>query len=121
MAMDYSACAIPKGRPAKLEKADRVRERETADERENVKVRARSGGQCEVYERRRRLSRCKRRAFQIHHMIGGWGRRARGKSLLAKHKQHVCADCHSDITGHVLMRRGDHVDPLYTDWYERAK
>ena len=53
-------------------------------------------------------------------MIGGWGKRARGNSVLAGHKQHVCARCHQDITGHVLQRVGGPV-PVWTDHYRRVR
>ncbi len=116
MPIDYSQSALPKARPAKLAKADRARARIKRDEEENVAVKARSGGRCEVVIIAG--SRCKRRAFHVHHMLGGIGVRARGKSALAQHKQHVCSDCHADITGHVLRRIGGDV-PLWTDEYER--
>lgn len=115
---------FPKPRPAKLDRDAKRRQRQTEDERENRKVRARSGGRCEVmtvlrFESGARLGcRCARRASQIHHQIGGWGSRARGESLRAERKQHVCAECHSDITGHVLQRVGG-VTPHYLDVYER--
>ena len=37
-------------RPAKLEKADRVKARESLDAAESKKVKARSGGRCEIGE-----------------------------------------------------------------------
>lgn len=123
MSIDYSTSALPKGRPAKLAKADRANDREAIDKRESKKVKQRSGGQCEVRERYADSIvpyRCTRRAFHVHHMLGGIGVRARGKSALAIHKQHVCSDCHSDITGHVLRHIGG-VIPLWTDAYKREK
>jgi hypothetical protein len=107
---------LQKPRPAALDRHDRRTARETVDERESKKVRKRSGGQCEIRIVRR--PRCRKRAWQIHHMIGGWGKRARGPSLLAKHKQHVCNDCHPLLTGNVLKRRGGPI-PIWTDTYER--
>jgi hypothetical protein len=124
MAVDYSKLALPKGRPAKLAKADRTKARKVDDETENETVKERSGGQCEVVwfgSRSRIAKRCPRRAAPgVHHMIGGWGKRARGKSLLAMHKQDVCTQCHSLITSHVLRRIGGDV-PRWTDEYERAE
>jgi hypothetical protein len=122
MTIDYSQLPLAKGRPAKLAKADRAKTREGLDAAESAAVKVRSGGRCEVvsFGARRLLERCKRRAFHVHHMLGGIGVRARGKSALAIHKQHVCSDCHSDITGHVLRRVGGDV-PLWTDEYERAE
>ena len=114
---------FPKPRPAMLEREDRRKTLKSEDEAENKKVRARSDGQCEVRERYQDTVvpyRCTRRANQIHHMIGGWGKRARGTSKLAAHKQHACDTCHREITGHVLKRIGG-VTPRWTDTYERAK
>ena len=124
---------FPKPRPAALDRADRRKALKAADEAENKKVRARSGGQCDVVIERYAephdsdpfnrwcltFSRCGRRATQVHHMIGGWGKRARGNSKLAEHKQYCCNTCHKEITGHVLKRVGG-VTPLWTDHYRRA-
>jgi hypothetical protein len=115
-------------RPSKLEKKDIRRQREVNDDRESDKVKARSKGQCEVYELegiegeryKRKAVRCKRRAVHVHHMLGGNGTRARGKSALAIHKQHLCNQCHSDIHAHVLRRFGQ-VEPRFTDEYERVR
>lgn len=114
---------FPKPRPAKLERLARKQIRESLDAAENKKVKARSGGQCEVfvlitppaYGRK-----CQRRGNQTHHMIGGWGKRARGISALAEHKQWVCQTCHDDIGGHVLRRIGGD-PPVWTDVYERVR
>lgn len=108
--------------PAKVEKAVRTKKRLATDEDESAKVKVRSGGRCEVVwfgRKARTVKRCDKFAAQLHHMIGGWGKRARGKSILAEHKQHVCNDCHPLITGHVLRRIGGDV-PLWTDEYERV-
>lgn len=94
---------------------------------ENAAVRGRSGGQCEVREIVRDSIvpyRCTERATQVHHMIGGRGRRGVGISALKEHKQAVCDSCHLDITGDIggkrLKRIGD-VLPHWTDYYERVK
>ena len=102
------------------------------DRRESAVVRERSGGQCEVREPYGIRSqtdplaytlRCPRYAVQVHHMIGGNGKRGKGISALQEHKQHVCKSCHDDITGRVggkrLQRIGG-VVPLWTDCYERS-
>ena len=119
-----SGLQFPKPRPAALERKDRRTARKSKDEAENKKVRARSGGLCEVAAPRMSahgaFARCVRRATQVHHMIGGWGKRARGNSILAEHKQHVCADCHGNINGHVLQRIGGAV-PQWTDYYRRVR
>ena len=122
MSIDYSGFALPKGKPAKVEKAERTRKRLASDDEESDKVKERSGGRCEITwfgKKARRVKRCEKRAFHVHHMIGGWGKRARGISILAEHKQHACEDCHGLITGHVMRRVGGDV-PLWTDEYERV-
>jgi hypothetical protein len=120
--MDYTGLAHPKGRPRKLEKADRLKVRVSKDEAESDKVKARSKGRCEVWTQvnRKVAWQCKRRAVHVHHMLGGNGVRGRGQSALKAHKQHVCTDCHSDIGAHVLVRIGG-VVPLWTDRYSRVK
>lgn len=127
MGMDTRHLPYSKGRPAKLAREDRRRARQSADLIENEKVKARSGGRCEVtVNRLDRLglwsgaSRCTRRAIHIHHLLSGIGVRAHGRSLLADHKLDVCLRCHSDIHGHVLNRIGDPL-PLWTDCYERVR
>lgn len=114
----------PKPRPAKLERADRKSARESKDKAENLKVKARSGGRCEITEwtdwRHEAISfietgkhpgafvRCKRRGLHVHHKLSGIGVRGRGASALAANKLHVCQDCHSDIHAHVLLADGAH-------------
>lgn len=95
---------FPKPRPAKLERQDRRRARQSADEAENVKVRARSRGYCELMTSAK--WRCNRPARHIHHKIGGWGKRARGVSILAVNKLHLCPGCHADVHAHVLVPDG---------------
>lgn len=116
---------FPKGRPAALDRKDQRIARKAQDEAENRVVKERSGGRCEVVELREtraavrlETARCQRRAIHIHHMIGGWGKRARGSSILSIHKQHTCDECHRLITGHVLQRVGDKL-PLWSDLYQR--
>lgn len=114
--MDTSKLAFPKGRPAALLRADVKKRRLSVDERESEKVKARSGGRCEVVEWGR--ERCKRRAFHVHHMLGGNGLRGRGESAKAIRKQHVCANHHRDIGAHVLERLGGPM-PHWQDRYRR--
>ena len=95
---------LPKPRPRALEKGDRRRVRETTDQRESAKVKARAQGRCEVIIVGE--GRCTRRDVHTHHLIGGWGRRNRGPSILAAHKLRTCARCHSEITTHVLVSNG---------------
>ena len=85
------ALAFPKPLPQMLEREER-RARQRARERvENAKVRRRSGGRCEVVLDDRR---CRKSGREIHHLLGGHGRRGRGESLLATHKVHACAVHH---------------------------
>ena len=118
-----SGLQFPKPRPAKLEKADRLKARVSIDDRESATVKARSEGRCEVRWRGKpteALHCCQRRANHVHHMLGGIGVRGRGESAKAIRKQHVCSDCHSDIGNHVLVRQGDQV-PHWTDRYTRVQ
>ena len=86
--------AIPKPPP-------RPRKRRIAwDRAESARVKARSDGRCEcvvIFE-----GRCPRRATEVHHLLGGHGRRGRGASALAENKLHLCARHHRDITEHRL-------------------
>lgn len=120
MPIDYSAIAraggIGKGIPLAAQKAERLRKRQTIDERESEKVKARSGGRCEVVVDGRR---CSRRAFEVHHLLGGHGVRGRGLSAKAAAKQHCCQVCHSAITSHRIQRIGSAV-PHYTDRYRKV-
>jgi hypothetical protein len=90
---------IPKGKPKMLEKEESDRVWQRLDKTESEKVKRRSRGICEVTVGR---VRCHRRAFEVHHHIGGWKLRGRGPSALAKNKTHACSDCHREITGNVL-------------------
>lgn len=118
MAINYAAIADAGG----IEKPTyRPRHSRRLDDRESVKVRARSGGRCEIDVVGE--GRCFRRADHVHHMIGGWKRRARGESALAIRKQHACAPCHLDITGRLggkrLIRVGGAM-PHHADSYRRV-
>lgn len=117
-------CAKP--RPQMLERGERKASVEALDRAESKQVKRRSGGTCEVvvqelcYLNHWILSRCQRRATHVHHMLGGWGRRARGPSALAVHKQHVCPECHAEITGHVLKLLTGWDVPRFDMPYERV-
>ena len=111
---------FPKQRPALLDKQAHKKTVVDLDRLENDKVKQRSGGWCEIHELHEGVAvRCKRRAYEIHHLLGGWRRRSRGASALAEHKQHVCRTCHRLITGHVLQHIGVQV-PRWTDKYRRV-
>lgn len=99
---------LAKPRPKLLDKRNVAREVAKIDRDENLIVKLRSQGQCEVVYvaanviRHKLEWRCAHRGAHIHHLISGIGRRNRGISILAEHKLHVCAECHMEIHGHVL-------------------
>ena len=100
MAIDYSGFAIPKGRPKALDVREAKAELATTDRKENAKAKTRAAGTCEVRDLH---ARCWRKDVHTHHLIGGIGRRNRGKSILAAHKLRVCDRCHRDIHAKVLQ------------------
>lgn len=97
---------FPKPRPRALQKADRLKLREKVDKAESAKVKARSGGRCELIDLKR--GRCGRRALHIHHRLSGIGVRGRGASAKAENKLNLCDRCHSDIHAHILVPDGAH-------------
>lgn len=108
VAIDYSGFAIPKSRVKALDKADAKATLATKDKAENAKAKARAKGQCEVVETRiyacpaSYAERCPNKDTETHHLIGGIGRRNKGKSILAAYKLRVCKRCHADITANIL-------------------
>lgn len=119
-ASDCPELAFPKARPRALDKDDKKKLVVSADKAEDKLVKARSKGQCEVFVVG--VGRCQKKGEgDPHHMLGGWGRRARGRSALAEHKQHCCKKHHDEITKHILrlMVHGDL--PRFDDAYERFK
>lgn len=114
---------FPKPRPRALEKQDRAKHKQSIEDRENAKVKARSKGQCEVKERSTAgTHRCLKRAVQIHHFLGGMGRRGVRESALAENKLHVCADDHDLITRHILQQHWRDVnDRAGTAYFIRLK
>lgn len=76
------------------DQAERAQQRATLDRLEHAKVKARSGGRCEVVIAG---VRCKLRAVHDHHRLGGSGRRNAGDSVLASQRLHTCAFCHMAI------------------------
>lgn len=101
MERDYKP--ILKPRPIALERDERRAKIATTDKKENAKVKARSGGRCEVMIVG---LRCKARAGEIHHHLGGWRMRGRGPSALAENKTHACSKHHAQITGNILEHLG---------------
>lgn len=109
MAVDYSRLAFPKGRVKALDKQDAKAALEAKDKAENAKAKKRAQGRCEVVEavligssNRVALGFCTKKDTQTHHLIGGIGRRNKGKSILADYKLRVCKECHAAITANVL-------------------
>ena len=110
MAIDYEAIrragGIGKGTPIRTKIEQAKAAWQTIDDRESWKVRKRSGGQCEV---RIGNSRCWKRAFEVHHHMGGFGIRGRGESAKATNKSHCCSACHGLITSRRLQHvKGNH-------------
>lgn len=116
---------FPKPRPKYLDTRERASQTARIDREERAKCHDRSGGRCEVYEKvpgRRLWLRCMRRASENHHLIGGIGRRNRGRSILAKHRLDTCDTCHTDITWHVLIPvDGTKKEDAATVRYERIR
>jgi len=112
MAIDYSGFAFPKTRVKALDQADRTRARTAQDKAENAKAKRRAQGTCEVFclvavhpargKYVGEYQRCRQVDTATHHLIGGIGRRNRGKSILAAYKLRVCAKCHDAITKNIL-------------------
>jgi hypothetical protein len=103
---------FPKPRPAALERKDRKALRDKLDREENVTVRSRSTGRCEleqwyITDAGAVRMRCVRRAIHIHHKLSGIGIRGRQASALAVNKLHLCLRCHQDVHAHVLVPEGD--------------
>ena len=124
--------AFPKPRPRALQKKDRAKAKQSVEDRENARVKARSKGQCEVREQFisrgyaeptiSSTRRCHRRASEVHHLLGGTGRRGIGESAKAENKQHLCGPCHDLITRHILIGQWTHVeDRAGTVVYTRLK
>jgi hypothetical protein len=118
---------LAKPRPKLLDKRKAKADLAKIDRDENAKVKARSGGRCEVLVvltdvRSGGLGRCPLRASHVHHLISGIGRRNRGVSIEAAHKLHVCERCHAEIHGHVLKPVNDYErEAAATVKYERIK
>ena len=90
---------FPKGPTGKELKSEKQRELARGEDRENVKVKERSGGRCEhVYGVG---LRCPAPAVHIHHILKGLGVRGRGPSALAENKLHLCFIHHIREHGHV--------------------
>lgn len=121
--------ACPKPRPKLLDKRQRQAAVDKVDREQKAICRARSGGRCEVtvlqppqFGRVIAIS-CFNHASENHHLIGGSGRRNKGRSILAAHRLDVCDRCHEDITGKVLIPAvpQDKAECAATVRYERVR
>ena len=83
--------AFPKPFPHIFERQGRRACQQARERRENATVKERSGGRCEVVLDGRR---CRKAGREVHHLLGGHGRRGRGDSALATHKVHTCVAHH---------------------------
>jgi hypothetical protein len=95
-----SGVPIPKPEPRLVEKWKDGAEWKNRDREGTEEARRRAKGRCEVTIAG---VRCLRRDCETHHHIGGWKRRGRGASALARNKTRCCARCHPLITGKVLV------------------
>jgi len=101
---------FPKPAPRLLDKRKAKADVAAMDKKQRAVCKARSGGYCEVLVvsglhpwAGRGFTRCHHRATENHHLIGGIGRRNKGRSILAEHRLDVCGYCHEEITGKVLV------------------
>ena len=83
--------AFPKPVPQFVERQQRRACQQARERGENVTVKKRSGGRCEVVLGE---TRCRRPGREIHHLLGGHGQRGRRDSVLATHKVHTCVAHH---------------------------
>jgi hypothetical protein len=107
--------AFPKPTPHILAKRATRAAQNAEDRRQRKLCHLRSGSRCEViiaHFRPERSSltyeRCRKRATQNHHLIGGRGRRNVGQSILAQHRLDTCSECHQLINAGLLI-------PLFRD------
>jgi hypothetical protein len=114
---DLELGALQKGyKPRDAAKQTRAELWAKLDRAENRKMVKRSKGRCEF---RWLTFRCWSAAIDTHHMIGG-ASRARGKSALMDHKQHLCRVHHTEITDRLWKRVGEEI-PHWNDKYERVR
>jgi len=127
--------AFPKPKPRALEKQARLRQKQSVEDTQNARVKARSKGQCEVREQFTSRGfaeptisstrRCHRRASEVHHILGGSGRRGVGESSKAENKLHLCGgpgSCHDLVTRRILQAHWTDVnDRAGTSYFVRLK
>jgi hypothetical protein len=107
--MDYSKLMFPKPEPKRREVRRKRMDKAQFQREQRAKVMARSQGRCEIWELG---SRCGFRADEVHHLIGGHGKRNVGKSALAAYQIGICREHHRDIhNGLGYVRSLDEDDP----------
>lgn len=116
-ASDCSELAFPKSRPRALDKLARKNLIVSTDKAESKKAKDRAKGRCEVFVVGE--GRCARKDQHTHHLLAGYGRRGKGRSGLAEHKQRVCEQHHDQITRHILRILVNGNLPQFDDAYER--
>jgi len=94
---------FPKPIPLALERARKRRFIAALDRAGTRATTDRSMGRCEVTVGG---WRCRLRATETHHHLGGWRLRGRGASALAEHKTHACQHHHHLITRNRLRHVG---------------
>lgn len=109
----YPGFAFPKSEPRPVAKQRSAALLLRIDLAGSAAVRRRSGSVCE-------LPGCRRRADHVHHLLSGY-QRGRGKSALASHKLHICADDHRAIHDHRIRLTWDAADPFETLRVERGR
>lgn len=108
--MDYSGLTYAKPKPHLLVKRKRAADLKADDAKQRKICHLRSGGRCEVIlatfkpeHSEITYARCRRAARHNHHLISGRGKRNVARSLFAAFRLDVCAECHTEITNHVMM------------------
>lgn len=92
--IDYSKLAFPKPESKRREKRRKRMDKAQFQREQRAKVLARSQGRCEIWELG---TRCGFRAEDVHHLLGGHGRRNVGKSAYASYQIAICREHHRDI------------------------
>lgn len=84
-----------KPEPRREVKRQKDNQKKALARKQQAEVFARSRGQCELCEAELGV-RCTYPATDIHHLLGGHGRRNVGESALAKNLIHICREHHRD-------------------------
>ena len=108
---------FPKGTPQKVAREARRKAIVARDLKGSRQAKGRADGRCEAVVNH---LRCPWQGRHVHHMISGIGKRGRGVSALAEHKQYVCFGHHELIHKENIKRIGGEV-PHYTDTYQTRR